>query len=283
MSRRQIDVLYSLKRRPLGFLCLALLLAGVLALTVALFFSRRPAIPAEQNWQAVRARGVWRVGIDPGVYPFSFYGPQGWEGFDADLMREISRRLGLQIQAVPVGYDGFYDAITAGHVDLAMSALVADPARMSDFRYSRPYIDVGLRVIYSTTMPLHSADDLRGRCVAVALGSEADRMARWLARRIPRIERRVTSDEDQAVAAVHVGRCDSAIVSGRRGLLEGCPPAHSHLLKKHPNCFLLQPKAYVVAFARQDERSSEIFDATLGEVMGDGAFDRIAERWLSER
>ncbi len=280
MNRWRIDVLPSLVRRYAS----GLLVSGlVLSIAFAYCSSLGPAVLSEQRWQAVRARGVWRVGIDPGVYPFSFYGPQGWEGFDADLMRALSQRLGLQVHAVPVGYDGFYDAIVAGHADLAMSALVADPARTADFRYSRPYIDVGLRVVSPAARPLRDVDDLRGQCVAVALGSEADRAARRLERRIPRLERRVTSDEDEAIAQVRAGRCDAAIVGGRRALSAGCPLLHESRFSNDLSCFILQSQEYVVAFSRQDVRMAEAFDAALTEMMADGGLERIGQRWFGVR
>jgi len=277
MNYRRIDALRSLLRR-----C-ALGLLVVLSIAFALFSSIRPAALSEQRWQAVRARGAWRVGIDPGVYPFSFYGPQGWEGFDADLMRALSQRLGLQVQTVPVGYDGFYDAIIAGHADLAMSALVADPARTADFRYSQPYVDVGLRVISSAARPLQEISDLRGRCVAVALGGEADRAARRLERRIPRLERRVAPDEDRAIAQVRAGGCDAAIVSGRRALFEGCPLLQEYKLSNDLSCFILQSQEYVVAFSRQDARMAEVFDVVLAEMIADGTLERIRQQWFGRR
>jgi ABC-type amino acid transport substrate-binding protein len=277
MKRQRIDALRpSLRRCALGLLISGL----VISIAFAHFSSLGLAALSEQRWQAVRARGVWRVGIDPGMYPFSFYGPHGWEGFDADLMRALAQRLGLRVDAVPVGYDGLYDAIVAGHTDLAISALVADSARMADFYYSQPYIDVGLRVISPAARPLRGVDDLRGQCVAVALGSEADRAARWLERRIPKLERRVTPNEDEAIAQVRAGRCDAAIVGGRRALSAGCPLLYKSRLSGDLSCFILQSQEYVVAFSRRDVHMAEAFNAALTEMMADGELERIRQRWF---
>ncbi len=263
--------------------CVAVTLAGGLAIAALLFLLVRPTASAEERWQAIRARGLWRVGIDPGVYPFSFYGQQGWDGFDAELMRELSRRVGLDVQAVPVGYDALYDAIIAGHVDLAMSALVADPARIADFRYSRPYVDVGLRAISPSASPVRDVGDLRGRCVVAALGSEGDRAARWLERRIPGMMRQHALSEDDAIAQVLAGRCDIAIVSGQHALNEGCPLLDHRPSRNRIYCFVLQSKPYVVAFSSQDRRAVEVFDALLSEIIADGTLERIAQRWFNGR
>lgn len=281
MNRQRPNVLRLLMRLPAWRVAVALV--GSLAIAALLFSLIEPIVSAEERWQAIRARGLWRVGIDPGVYPFSFYGQQGWDGFDAELMRELSRRVGLEVRAVPVGYDGFYDAIIAGYVDLAMSALVADPARMADFRYSQPYADVGLRVISPAASPVRAVDDLRGRCVAVALGNEGDRAARRLERRVPRMTRQVVMNEDDAIAQMLAGKCDAAIVSGLRALREGCPLFNHRPSHKRIHCFILQSRYYVVAFSSQDRRMAEAFDAALSETATDGTLERIAQRWLAER
>ena len=69
--------------------------------------------------------GALRVGIDPGIRPFSFQDASGWHGFDADVANELAARLNLRVQAVTVGYDGFYDALTRNVVDVLDVGAVA--------------------------------------------------------------------------------------------------------------------------------------------------------------
>ncbi len=244
------------------------------------FLSLRPMVLAEQRWRTLLNRGLLRIGTDPSVRPFSFYGPDGWEGLDADIAREAARRLGLQVEAVPVGYDGLYDALTAGYADAAMSALVVDVARTADFRYSRPYFDAGLRAVAPASLGLRKLDDLRGRCVAVALGSEGDRFARWLERRVPRLVRRVVEDEEGALAEMRAGRCEAAIVGGVQAVREGCAPTADQADAPPLRCLRLQPVAYVMAAPQADARLVAELDRVLTEMVADGTLARIIRRWL---
>lgn len=253
------------------------MLGAALLAAICAWAMLRPAVEAEQRWQALRTRGVLRVGIDPGLRPFSFYGPSGWAGIDADVAREAARRLGLRLEAVPVGYDGFYDALIAGHADVAMSALVVDAARTADFRYSRPYFDAGLRAVTR----LESMDDLRGRCVVAALGSEADRLARWLERRTPRLLRRAVADESAALAEMRRGACDVAIVSGLTAARAGCAPIGGQGDAPIIRCLSLRPSGYVIAVPRADGRLAAELDRVLTEMAADGSLTRIARRWLN--
>ena len=125
-------------------------------------------------------RGTLRIGIDSGVRPFSFFGPQGWEGYEADVAREVAHRLNLQVESILVGYDGFYDALLTDRVDVSLSAWFTDAARLNEFTYSDTTVDVGVRLIGRNDRTFTNADSLQNQRVAVVLGGEADRVARFL-------------------------------------------------------------------------------------------------------
>lgn len=259
----------------------ALSLGAALVAVAAALLVLRPVIEAEQRWQALRTRGVLRVGIDPGIRPFSFYGLSGWEGMDADVAREVARRLGLRVEAVPVGYDGFYDALIAGHADVAMSALVMDPARTAEFRYSRPYFDAGLRVVARTPLRLDRPDDLRGRCVVAALGSEADRAARWLERRTPGMMRRVVTNEADALTELRIGNCEVAIVGSQAAIQAGCAPITNPNDTAIVRCLNLRPVEYTIVMLRAHGRLASELDRVLSEMAADGTLAHIARQWLA--
>ncbi|PJF48735.1 MAG: hypothetical protein CUN48_01950 [Candidatus Thermofonsia Clade 3 bacterium] len=265
-----------LRRRAVAF-------CAVLVVATAVFLVSRPAVESEQRWQALRARGVLRVGIDPGIRPFSFYGADGWEGMDADVAHEAARRLGLRVEAVPVGYDGFYDALLAGYADVAMSALVVDPMRTADFRYSRPYFDAGLRAVTFAALRLDRPEDLRGRCVVAALGSEADRLARWLERRTPGMTRRVAADEKEVLTEIRMGRCEVAVVSGQIAVREGCAPIDEWDNTAAIRCLRLRPVEHTIAMLGADGRLASELNRILLQMSNDGTLTRIARKWLTNR
>lgn len=260
-------------RRRTRFVALGIGVALWIALAVI-----RPAMIAEQGWQAFRARGVLRLGIDPSVRPFSFFGAKGWEGFEADVARHLVAKLGVQLEAIPVGFDGFYDAITAGYVDASMSMLSPDPLRTADFAYSRPYFDAGFR-IYTTRASLRSVDDLRGWRLAVARGSEADRLARHFERRIPRLVRVPFESHAQALAASKTGLTDAALLPAELAVAAGCPPVSP---AESANCFSPNPIPYVIAVPRSETRLLEAINHALDDLDQAGVLAETAKRWFRE-
>lgn len=256
----------------------------------------RPVVVAEHRWQVLRQQGVLRVGIDPGVRPFSFYDRQGWAGLDAAVAREIAARLNLRLEPIPVGYDGLYDALTTQQADVIMSALVADPTKTAEFAYSRPYFDGGLRLVIAGRANAQwlqpgTLVDLRGRCVAVARGSEADRLARWLERRTPRMTRRVVQDDRAALADIRIGSCEGALVEWQVALEAGCstnppipnPNNRMHDLTRDYACLSLWPRTFVIATTRDNSRLLAEINAALDAMAADGTLDAITESQLLHR
>jgi ABC-type amino acid transport substrate-binding protein len=145
----------------------------------------------DDTWDRLRETGVLRVGMDASFPPFETIAPDGTlVGFDVDLARELARRLGpalseaegsvaegIEVQFVAnLPYDGLYDALAVGRVDVVISALVVNPARMADFAYSIPYFDagqvlvvraVGTRIEEPGPEPVAEMTDLGGRTLAV--------------------------------------------------------------------------------------------------------------------
>ena len=98
----------------------------------------------DKTLERVRATGELRVGLDASFPPFESLDAEGNVlGFDADLAHAIAARLGAEPVFVNVGFDGLYDALWAGRVDVIISGLPYDPRRTQDVNYSMPYFNAG--------------------------------------------------------------------------------------------------------------------------------------------
>ena len=249
----------------------------------ALFVFLRPYVVAEQRWQTIRSRGILRIGIDPGVRPFSFFDAQGWAGYDADVMRAAATRLGLKIEAIPVGYDGFYDALTTGRVDVAMSALVPDAEHLNDVIYSDAYVDVGVRVIGKPAAHLATMDDLRHERVGVVLGSDADRVLRANERRVSGLTRETFSEPAAAIHTFRLGTFEWLMLDALAVFDAGCDPIaqhDGHTRRTATTCFSIQPQPYVIAMPRADARLRDELNRSLQAMQDDDTLNDLAAQWL---
>ncbi|MBP8950134.1 MAG: transporter substrate-binding domain-containing protein, partial [Candidatus Promineofilum sp.] len=142
---------------------LALIIAALLCLT--------GCAAGNDTWPQIEGSGVLRIGVDPTFPPFATADGADAQGLDIDLARALADELGLEAQFTYFGYDGLYDALATGQVDVLISALVVAPERTADVAYSDAYFDAGQVLIVPQASAVAGMADLDGRTVAVELGA----------------------------------------------------------------------------------------------------------------
>ncbi len=243
----------------------------MVAVIVVLNQAEQAQALANKQWSDLHQRGVLRVGIDPGSQPFSFYSQNGWEGLDADLTGEIAHRMGLRVQTDPVGYDSMYDALHLWQVDIVVSAVVADPSRTSEFAYTESYFDAGPRLVSLSTSEIRSINDLANKRIAVALGSNADRLARYWERRLVNVSLNEVNDEASSIDEVRKGEAQATIVNVL---------AASKLdTRTGWRVVSIAPQPYVIALRRDNPRLLAAINSILNSMRADGTLQAIVARW----
>lgn len=92
--------------------------------------------------------GKLTVATSPDFAPYEFYaigedGTPQLAGFDIALAGYIADYLGLELEVIPVDFDGVLNELAAGNVDLGMAGLSPDPTRMDAMDFSDIYYQGG--------------------------------------------------------------------------------------------------------------------------------------------
>lgn len=92
--------------------------------------------------------GKLTVATSPDFAPYEFYaigedGTPQLAGFDMALAAYIADYLGLELEVIPVDFDGVLNELAAGNVDLGMAGLSPDPTRMDAMDFSDIYYQGG--------------------------------------------------------------------------------------------------------------------------------------------
>lgn len=92
--------------------------------------------------------GVLTVATSPDFAPYEFYaldeeGTPTLAGFDMDLAKYIADYLGLELEVIPMDFDGTIMELAAGKVDLGMAGYSPDPERADKMDFSDIYITGG--------------------------------------------------------------------------------------------------------------------------------------------
>ncbi len=228
--------------------------------------------PRASALRRIQHAGAVRVALDPSFPPFESVAPNGEvQGLDVDLAREIAARLGVEAQFVTIGYDGLYDALTAGRADLIISALYFDPARSRDFVATRPYFDAGEGLVVPQTSEIADFSSLSGKRLAVVYGTSGHMAALGWQKRLEPACRLVPYDTaEEALAALQAGEADAALVDAITA--QDLPPT-LRLLQP-----LLTHEPYVIVGRAADADLVSAVDRIVQQMAEDGTLAALIRR-----
>jgi ABC-type amino acid transport substrate-binding protein len=205
-------------------------------------------------------------------------------GFDADLARAVAARLSAEPVFVNVGFDGLYDTLLAGRVDVVISGLPYDPRRTRDVLYSTPYFDAGqLLVVRADDTTLAGSKSLAGRTVAVEWGSQADMEARRLKQTVAGLTILSQPTAQDALKALVVGprpggqgrRADAAIADAVSVYqFIGKDGGQVRIVE------VLTDEPYVVASRIGSRRLAETVNQALADLRESGALEVLRAKWF---
>ena len=141
----------------------------------------------------IRDNGVLRVATEPNFPPQEFIDPDlegqdRYVGADMEMARLIARRMGVELQIVPMDFVAVLGAVSSGECDLAISALSFTPGRAETVTMSKGYYFAednagsGLLIRAADAEAIRSITDLENRDIVAQSGSlqEALMMGRVL-------------------------------------------------------------------------------------------------------
>jgi polar amino acid transport system substrate-binding protein len=262
---------------------LATLLAGSLFAWLAARDGDTPLaafLPAllrrDATWQAMQARGAWRVGMDPSFPPFEWLDDAGAPvGYDVELARMLAAEWGLTAEIVPIGFDSLTDALQAGKIDAIVSAYPYDARLTRDVAFSIPYFDGGLQLAVLEDSTIRARTDLQGKRVAVEWGSEGDMIGRQWQREGDEITLLPRETPQNVIDALVAGEADAILVDSvtlRQAEAAGAP-----LVAAGPH---VTSNPYVIVVPRRAFELLEKTNAGLARLAQSAELAALEEAWF---
>ena len=129
-----------------------------------------------------KAADVLVVGTNAEFPPFEMRGgADGNEivGFDIDVARKVAEKSGKRLIVEDMKFDALIPALNAGKVDMVLAGMTVTPERAENVDFSEPYYKVTQIVLLrgSDAGKIKKIDDLKGKKIAVALGTTGDTVA----------------------------------------------------------------------------------------------------------
>lgn len=219
-----------------------------------------------------------RVGMSGGYFPFTFVKQDELQGFEVDFINAIAAETGDEVAFSTMAFSGLIGALEAGRLDTVANQITITPEREAKFVFSQPYVYDGAQVVVRKgNDAIKGVEDLRGKTVAVNLGSNFEELLRALPYADDITIKTYESNIEQDTA---LGRVDAFVmdrVSSAQVIAESPLPLQ---LAGPPFSEIRNALPF-----RNDEAGRALrdrVDAAITTLKANGKLKEISEKWLAD-
>lgn len=122
-----------------------------------------------------------KVGMSGQYFPFTFVEQDVLKGFEVDIMDAIAQEMGVSVEYVTANFSGLFGLLGSGRIDTVANQITITDERKAVYVFSEPYVYDGAQVVTrKDNNTIKSVEDLKGKTVAVNLGSNFESLLREL-------------------------------------------------------------------------------------------------------
>lgn len=151
------------------------LFAGILALVLLAGCGNSNDNAAQEEpteWDRIQEEGSLTVATSGTLFPTSYReeGSDKLTGFEVEVVREIAKRLELEVEFTELGFDEMLTSVQTGQVDLAANDIEVTEDRKENFTFSTPFkYSYGTAIVRKDDLSgIQTLEDLKGKKAAGA-------------------------------------------------------------------------------------------------------------------
>lgn len=150
-----------------------------IAFVITLFFSffltactQKASDPNQDNWSKYQEQGSITIGFDNTFVPMGFEEKNGqYAGFDIDLSKAVSEKLGIKIKFQPIDWDMKETELQNGTIDAIWNGYTATDERKEKVAFTIPYMENQQVLVSKKSQNIHSIQDMTDKILGAQAGS----------------------------------------------------------------------------------------------------------------
>ncbi|MEJ6710167.1 MAG: transporter substrate-binding domain-containing protein [Amylibacter sp.] len=247
------------------------------ATAAVLSFGMAVTASAQSALNEILDTGVLKVGTTGDWNPMSVKDPatNTYKGFDIDVMTELAKDLGVEVEFVPTDWKTLVNGVVAGKYHVTGSASVS-PARMKVAGFSESYLSVEIypfttkdKVANFDGMDSINKPDVK---VATTLGTSFEKMVRdWF----PDSDIKVVEAPARGYQEVISGRADVFITSN----IEGSTLMSKFPITRVPNTQAPSSTPIAMLLPQKDQVWINYVNNWVKVKKASGFFDKTRAKW----
>jgi ABC-type amino acid transport substrate-binding protein len=212
------------------------------------------------------------VGSDIPYPPFEQGKPGKYTGFDIELMEAIGEKIGRQAEFHDTSFETIFRDVAQGKFEAVISAATITEEREKAVDFSNPYYLSEQAVLVKEGSDIESLEDADGKTVAAQQGTTGLELAK---EKLGDSEVRPYPEGPDAVNALKAGTVEAVIIDA---------PVAQNAVEKSGGVEIAEKvpteEEYGIAVAQGESDLLEEINQGLEEVMDDGTYKTIYEKWF---
>ena len=220
-----------------------------------------------------------KIVSDTAYAPFEFKdSDQTYRGIDVDIINEVAKREGWDVDMTFPGFDAAVNAVQSGQADALMAGTTITDARKKLFTFSDPYYDTAVVVYTRGNAKISSYKQLKGKTIGVKNGTASQSFLKDNQEKYG-YTIKTFDTSDLMNNSLDAGSIDAAMDD---------EPVVQYAIKQGKDYAINMDGEKVGSFAFAVKKGSQYeylideFNEGLASMKEDGTYDAIMKKWLGE-
>ncbi len=220
-----------------------------------------------------------KIVSDTAYAPFEFKdSDQTYKGIDVDIINEVAKREGWDVDMTFPGFDAAVNAVQSGRADALMAGTTITDARKKVFTFSDPYYDTAVVVYTRGNAKISSYKQLKGKTIGVKNGTASQSFLKDNQEKYG-YTIKTFDTSDLMNNSLDAGSIDAAMDD---------EPVVQYAIKQGKDYAINMDGEKVGSFAFAVKKGSQYeylideFNEGLASMKEDGTYDAIMKKWLGE-
>ena len=241
--------------------------------------------PTVDNWDKYQQQKSITVGFDNTFVPMGFEEKNGnYAGFDIELAKYVSKRLGITVHFQPIDWDMKETELQNGTIDAIWNGYSATDERREKVAFTIPYMQNTQILVVKKTSGIHSVEDMTGKVLGAQNGSSGmldfEEHPEVLKNRVKGGDADQYQSVNEAIIDLKNDRIDALLIDRVYAdyylTTEGIADEYDTI----PSGF--ESESFAVGVRPADKKLLEALNQAFKELYQEGIFQQISQKWFGE-
>lgn len=241
--------------------------------------------PTVDNWDKYQQQKSITVGFDNTFVPMGFEEKNGnYAGFDIELAKYVSKKLGIQVHFQPIDWDMKETELQNGTIDAIWNGYSATDERREKVAFTIPYMQNTQILVVKKSSGIHSVEDMTGKVLGAQNGSSGmldfEEYPEVLKNRVKGGDADQYQSVNEAIIDLKNDRIDALLIDRVYAdyylTTEGIADEYDTI----PSGF--ESESFAVGVRPADKKLLEALNQAFKELYQEGIFQQISQKWFGE-